>query len=170
MQIDRSIELIFPSAASAPRAGADRSNGGGGAAAGAAAAGRADTPARATPAAQAPATEPTASTSVHLSELARQLSLQEQLEQGKHQGLFTHLTYSRSAAMASAPTAAAPLGGSDAFARSAADVMREFSEGLAALQGPSADSSAKASAASQDLASRLRQGWQQVTARLSVRA
>lgn len=170
MQIDRSIELIFPSAASLQRAGADRSNGGGGAAAGATTTTRADTPARSAPAPQTQATEPAASTSVHLSELAQQLSLQEQLDQGKHQGLFTHLTYSRTAALAAAPTASAPLGGSDAFARSAADVMREFSEGLAALQGPSAPTPESPSAAAQDLASRLRQGWQQVTARLSARA
>ncbi|MGQ0711171.1 MAG: hypothetical protein ACT4NV_15660 [Rhodoferax sp.] len=126
--------------------------------------------------AQAPSAAP-ASTTLSLSEQARQLSLAEQLEQGKHQGLFTHLTYSRAGALAPVATQP-PLGGSDAFARSAADIMREFSEGLAALQGPPspepADEAAAPppapSAAAQDLASRLRQGWQQVTARLSARA
>ncbi len=186
MQIDRSIQLVFPPAPQA--SGREALPGLGGGAprgiplnAGDADAAapqaqsrvrppRADGSSAAVPNTPAPAAP--AGTTLTLSEQARQLSLAEQLEQGKHQGLFTHLTYSRAGALAPAGTQP-PLGGSDAFARSAAGVMREFSEGLAALQGPPSpapSAGAEPSAAAQDLASRLRQGWQQVTARLSTRA
>ena len=101
---------------------------------------------------------------------AKTLSLQDQLELGKNRGLFAHITYTRDGRIGQ-PTKNADAGGGDAFAREAANVMREFSQDLAALKGEAPPTNAQwgnATKTSEAMANKLRSSLQSVANKLHV--
>ena len=160
MQIQGPISLVFPPAAAAPNAPGSateresRARGEPTAAGSSAAATRASAAGQRTPA----------------QEDAKTLSLQDQLELGKNRGLFAHITYTR-AGRIGPPTSPSESAGGDAFAREAANVMREFSQDLAALKGETPAIQAQwdsAPSTSTVMAHKLKTSLQQVASKLNV--
>ena len=111
-----------------------------------------------------------ARSATQVQEDAKTLSLQDQLELGKNRGLFAHITYTREGRIGQ-PAKPSDAGGGDAFAREAANVMREFSQDLAALKGEAPPSNAQwgnATKPSEAMANKLRASLQSVANKLHV--
>ena len=111
-----------------------------------------------------------ASTTSRTQEDAKALSLQDQLELGKNRGLFAHITYTREGRIGQ-PSSTPEAGDSDSFAREAANVIREFSQDLAALKGEAAPTNAQWDSAPKTstlVAERLRASFQSVASKLHV--
>ncbi len=160
MQIQSPISLVYPSPP-APQGtrGAGQDAGGNGVGARAASQGAAATGGAAAPRSTTPVQED-----------AKALSLQDQLELGKNRGLFAHITYTRDGRIGQ-PAKPSDAGDGDTFAREAANVMREFSQDLAALKGEAPPTNAQwgnATKPSEAMANKLRASLQSVANKLHV--
>jgi hypothetical protein len=161
MQINRPISLVFPSPAGSQglkTAGEDPSTSGAGGSTSAAGRLQGSNGAARIVENQALASD------------AKTLSLQDQLELGKNKGLFAHITYTRDGRIGQAAAQPEPAHG-DAFAREAANVMREFSQDLAALKGEAPPTNAQWDSTpktSEVMANKLRASLQTVASKLHV--